>query len=340
MQPANGSGGNKFVMPAAIIVIILLIAVAAGIYFTRGSSTTTTVTQTVSNGGSNSSTASGSNTVIPIVAAENFWGSLVSQLAGIHGNVTSVVSDPNTDPHQYQSNPADAILIANAKLVIVNGMNYDTWAQLLINASNTPGQSVINLQHLVGITNDQLETINPHLWYSPYYVNDSVHAFYKALVSIDPADTAYFHANYATLNSSLYTSYMAREAQIKAQYAGTPVAATESIFLFMANATGLNVISPPAFMTAVAEGNDPTPADIVTFQQQLMGGNTTVHVLAYNEQTVTPVTQQLKALAAQYEIPTFGVTETVQPPNTPFQTWMGAEVIDLQNALNAVQLGQ
>ena len=146
----TAKGGNKLLMPAAIVVIIILVAVAAGIYLSKGSSSTTTVTQTVSNGGS-SSVTTGSNTVIPIVAAENFWGNLVSQLAGVHGNVTSIVSDPNTDPHEYQSNPADAIAIANAKLVIINGMDYDTWAQLLINASNTPGQTVINVQHVVGI---------------------------------------------------------------------------------------------------------------------------------------------------------------------------------------------
>ena len=325
-----GKPGNNLVLPAAIVGVLLVVGIIAGVYLSRPSSSSS----------SNTSSNTGSNTVIRIVAAENFWGSLVSQLAGTHGNVTSVVTDPNTDPHDYQSSVADAELIANAKLVIVNGMNYDNWAELLINASNTPGQTVINLQHLLGITTDQLETINPHLWYSPYYVNDSVHAFYNALTTIDPADTAYFRANYATLNSSLYTDYMHREAEIKAQYSGTTVAATESIFLFMANATGLNVISPPAFMKAVAEGNDPAPADIATFQQQLMQGNTTVHVLAYNEQTVTPVTQQLKALAAQYEIPTFGVTETVQPPDATFQFWMGGQVIDLQNALNAVALGQ
>ncbi len=331
IMSAPKSNGNKYAI-AGVIGVVLVVAIIAGVYLsTRSSSNSSTTSSTG---------AGGSNTVVKIVAAENFWGSLISQLAGIHGNVTSVVSDPNTDPHQYQSNPSNAKAIANAQLVIVNGMNYDNWAQLLINASNTPGQTVINLQHLVGITNDQLETINPHLWYSPYYVNDSVHAFYNALVKIDPSDTAYFHSNYATLNSSLYTSYMHREAQIKAQYSGTPVASTESIFIFMANATGLNVVSPPAFMKAVAEGNDPAPADIVTFQQLLMGGNSTVHVLVYNQQTVTPVTQQLKALAAANEIPTIGVTETVQPPDTPFQTWMGAEVIDLQNALNAAALGQ
>jgi len=352
-------GGNKYLVPALVVVILLAVAAGAGLYITKGSTSTSTVTVTTGGGSTGSSSGTGSGTVVNIVAAENFWGSLVSQLAGVHGSVTSIVSDPNTDPHEYQSNPANAQAIADAKLVIINGMNYDTWAQLIINASNTPGQTVINVQHVVGIPspdqqqtlNGQTTTVNPHLWYSPFYVNDSVHAFYNALVNIDPSDKSYFTSNYASLNYSLYHDYMQAEQQIKAQWGGIPygdgtakngtnVAATESIFLFMANATGLNVITPQPFLKAIAEGDDPSPADVATFQTQLEGGNATVACMVYNVQTVTPVTQQLKAEAAQYEIPITSVSETIQPPNLPFQNWMQAEVAGLQNCLNSNALGQ
>jgi zinc/manganese transport system substrate-binding protein len=274
--------------------------------------------------------------VIQIVAAENFWGSLVSQLGGTHANVTSIVSDPNTDPHEYESNPANAIAITNAQLVIVNGAGYDTWALDIISAESTPNQIVLNVQELI----NQSVDANPHFWYSPYYVNDTVAAMYKDLVKIDPTDTAYFHQRYASLNSSLWESYMSLEAQIKHAYSGAPVASTESIFVYMANATGLDVVSPVAFMQAVAEGNDPPAQSIVQFEQLLDGGNSSVRVLVYNEQTVTPLTQTIKALAAQNQIPTIGVTETIQPPTVTFQVWMQAELINLQNALNAQALGQ
>ena len=357
MSGSTGKSSNRLILPAVIIAILLVVAIGAGLYLNKGSSSTSTVTVTA--GGSNTSTGGGSGTVIQIVAAENFWGSLVSQLAGVHGNVTSIVSDPNTDPHEYQSNPANAKAIADAKLVIINGMNYDTWAQLIINASNTPGQTVINVQQVVGIKSPDTEqtingvtsVVNPHLWYSPFYVNDSIHAFYNALVKIDPTDTSYFNSNYASLNSSLYHDYMQAEEQIKAQWGGTPygdgtakngtnVAATESIFIFMANATGLNVITPQSFLRAVAEGDDPSPADVATFQNDLAQGNSTVSCLIYNVQTVTPITQQLKAEAAQYEIPTTQVSETIQPPNLSFQSWMQGEVANLANCLNAAALGQ
>ncbi len=150
----------------------------------------------------------------------------------------------------------------------------------------------------------------------------------------------YYKTNYLALNASLYTSYMARVQEIKQEYPNAPVASTESIFAYMANATGLNLISPPGFMEAVAEGNDPSAQDVAAFQNLMNDGNSTVRVLVYNEQTVTPLTQSIKALAAQNQIPTIGVTETIQPPDVPFQIWMGAELISLQDALNAQALGQ
>lgn len=270
---------------------------------------------------------------IPVVAAENFWGSLVSQVGGNRVNVTSIVTDPNADPHEYESNAANARAIADACLVIVNGAGYDTWALSLIAASSSPHQTVLNVQQLLGQPVDS----NPHFWYSPYYVNDSVRAMYKDLVSIDPAGSSYYRQQYASLNSSLAV-YNARIHEIADQFAGRKVAATEDIFVYLANATKLDLISPPAFMQAVAEGNDPPAASVVTFQQQLQ--NKTATLLVYNQQTVTPLTENMKVLAAQNGIPIVGVTETIQPPDVQFQVWMNAELIAMQNGLDAASLGQ
>jgi zinc/manganese transport system substrate-binding protein len=168
-------------------------------------------------------------------------------------------------------------------------------------------------------------------------VNDTVKAMYADLVSIDPAGASYYQQQYATLRASLGT-YNERISEIRNQFAGTKVASTESIFAYLANATGLDLISPSAFMEAVAEGNDPPAQSIVQFQQQITSGNVTM--LVYNEQTVTPLTQSIKALAAQHNVPIVGVTETIQPSDVQFQVWMNAELIAIQNALNANALGQ
>ena len=335
---------NRYLVPAIAVIVIIVVGAAAGLYLeTRApasSSTTTTST-------------SGTSQVIQVVAAENFWGSLVSQLGGVHVNVTSIVSDPNTDPHEYESNPANAIAITNAKFIIVNGAGYDTWALDILAAENTPNQVVLNVQELI----NQSVDANPHFWYSPYYVNDTVAAMYKDLVKIDPTDTSYYppavryseRLALAVLHEpgGVHQAELRRRHDISAgrfdgQLHGkcTPVASTESIFVYMANATGLLVVSPRAFMVAVAEGNDPPAASVAQYETLLQGGNASVRVLVYNEQTVTPLTQTIKAEAAQYQIPVIGVTETIQPVNFTFQAWMQSEVGNLLNALNAAELGQ
>jgi zinc/manganese transport system substrate-binding protein len=314
---------SRYLAPAAGVFVLLVVGVAAGLYLTRGP------------GSSSSSTSGGSGKLIQVVAGENFWGSLVSQLGGTHVHVVSIVSDPNADPHQYESSSANAQAVSNASLVIVNGAGYDDWLQRLLSASNNPAQTVLNVQKLIG----QPVATNPHFWYSPYYVNDTVNAMYKDLVLIDSSNAGYYKQQYATLNVSLAV-YNARIHKIAQQFSGAPVAATEDIFVYLANATKLNLVSPPEFMQAVAEGNDPPAQSVAQFQQLLQGGNSSVHVLVYNQQTITPLTQHIKSLAAQNQIPTVGVTETVQPPDVPFQDWMNAQLIALQNALNAQALGK
>ncbi|MGI0086827.1 MAG: metal ABC transporter solute-binding protein, Zn/Mn family [Nitrosotalea sp.] len=310
---------------AAAIIIAIVALSSANIF---GNNISIPAIQTNTAG-----TASSTGSKIQIVAGENFWGSLVSQLGGTHVQVLSIVTDPNADPHEYASNTVDALAITNANYVIVNGAGYDDWAIKIIGASNNPNQKVLNVADLLG----KKAGDNPHFWYNPSYVNQTVARMYLDLVSIDSTNAAYYKQQYVDLNASL-GQYNGRIDEIRQQFAGTKVAATEDIFMYLANATNLDVLSPPEFMQAVAEGNDPPAQSIVQFQHVLQDGNVTV--LVYNQQTVTPLTESIKALAAQKGIPIVGVTETIQPSDVSFQDWMNAELISLQNALNAKALGQ
>jgi zinc/manganese transport system substrate-binding protein len=302
---------TTYVIIATVLVAIIVVGAFAGFYLSK---------QTTSNPNSDST--------IQVVAAENFWGSLVSQLGGTHTYVLSIVSDPNADPHEYESNSADARAIANASLVIVNGAGYDDWALALIAAGSTPHQVVLNVQELI----NQSVGVNPHFWYSPTYVNETVNAMYQDLVSIDPTNAAYYKQRYDVLSTSLGT-YNVRIGEIKQQFGGVKVASTESIFEYLANATGLDLVSPPAFMQAVSEGNDPPAQSIVQFQ--LLIQNRTVAMLVYNNQTVTPLTQSIETLASDKGIPIVGITETIPSHGLTFQDWMNSQLIALQNALNA-----
>jgi zinc/manganese transport system substrate-binding protein len=270
---------------------------------------------------------------LQIVAAENFWGSLITQLAGDQADVYVIVKDPNADPHEFESTTADAIAVADANYVVVNGAGYDDWAIKLVTANTNPTQKVLNIANLVGAKTGS----NPHFWYNPPYVAQAIHQMYLDLVALNQSETTYFTEQYANLNASL-AGYNQLISQIKQHYGGTEVAATESIFVYLANATGLNLVSPAAFMEAVSEGNDPPAQSIVQFQQQLQSGN--VKVLVFNSQTVTPITDEMESIASQNNVTLVSITETVIPPTASFQDWMSQELITLQNALAAQTSGK
>ena len=270
---------------------------------------------------------------IAVVAAENFWGDIAAQLGGDKVSVSSLVSDPNADPHDYQSTTATARAVATAQYIIVTGAGYDSWVSTLISANDNPPEKVLTVSALVG----KKDGDNPHFWYSPQYVEEVADRITEDLSSIDKADSAYFARQRAGFASELLP-YHNLIASIRHKFAGTRIAATESVFAYMADALNLTVVSPSEFMKAVSEGNDP-PADSVSqFQQQLETKQATV--LVYNTQTATDVTHNLEQIAAVRGIPSVGITETIQPPGTRFQSWMTGQLSNLQHALEAGAQGR
>jgi zinc/manganese transport system substrate-binding protein len=263
-----------------------------------------------------------------IVAAENFWGSIVAQLAGRAGRVTSIINNPNLDPHSYESNSSDARAFATADYVVLNGAGYDAWGTRLISGNPNPRRRVLTVATLLG----KKEGDNPHFWYSPDYVSAVMDRMEADLKSLDPADSSYFDARRQVVNQA-FGPYFSTLDEIRSRFAGTPVASTESLFVYLANYLGLTVVSPVDFMNAVAEGNDPPAPSVRQFQAQITARQ--ARVLVYNKQTATDVTSNLKKLATAAGVPVVGVTETIQPPGASFEHWFEAELISLENALSA-----
>jgi zinc/manganese transport system substrate-binding protein len=280
-----------------------------------------------------SAAASGGHAVIDVVAAENTWGSLASQLGGNRVDVVSIVSDPNADPHEYESNPNDARDFAEARFVIVNGAGYDDWAVQLIGAEAVPGRKELDVARLL----DEGSTANPHFWYGPGYVDRVINKITADYEAIDPADRRYFAQRHAAVETA-FQPERAALAYLRKHFSGTSVAATESIFAYLAQYVHLDLVTPSSFMEAVAEGNDPPAQSVATFYRQIAAK--AFRVLVYNVQTVTPLTTSLKAAAAQADIPVIGVSETIQPPIDTFEQWMTGQLSALANGLNAQALGQ
>jgi zinc/manganese transport system substrate-binding protein len=274
-----------------------------------------------------SSTTAATGTGTPVVASINAWGSILAQLGGSHVRSTSIITNPNTDPHSYEPSPADGRVVATSRLVIVNGVGYDSWADKLLGANPDASRVVINVGNLVGVGPGG----NPHRWYAPADVEKVADTITANLKTLDPTNAAYFDAQRQVFENQGLARYHSLIADIKAAYAGTAVGASESIFAPLADALGLNLVTPPSFLKAISEGTDPSPADKATIDNQI--ASRAIKVYVYNSQNSTPdVAAQVKAAKAR-GIPVAAVTETLSPPKATFEEWQAAQLQTLEDAL-------
>jgi zinc/manganese transport system substrate-binding protein len=280
-------------------------------------------------GGSAGSATPSSSTAINVVAAENFYGDMVKQLGGSHVSVTSILSDPNIDPHQYESNAQTAIQVSKAQLVIENSGGYDGWMDKILSGSPNSNRIVLKGFDVAQVKLPE----NVHVWYSIDNAATIAQAITDDLKKLDPADAATFDSNLQTFKQSLQPIQQ-KIVAIKSKYAGTPVGLTETIYLYQAAPLGLNVLTPFEFQKAMAEGNEPPADTVVTAENQI--NHHLIKVLIYNEQTVTPSTTKLENDARAQNIPIVPVTETM-PPGKTYQTWMLDQLNTLEQDLQSTR---
>jgi zinc/manganese transport system substrate-binding protein len=265
---------------------------------------------------------------LDVVAAENTWGSIAAQLGGDRASVTSLIVNPNTDPHSYEPTAQDARTLAGAQLAIVNGLGYDSWAGKLLQAGALDRQNVLNVGATLGLHDGD----NPHQWYSPVSVRRVIAAIAAAYDRLDPRDASYFAQRRRTFERYGLARYDALRREIRARYAGVPVGYSESIFQPLGDDLRLRLLTPESFAKAVAEGGDVTAADKQAVDTQ--ASRRQIAVWVFNSQNVTPDVQRVTALARARGIPVATVTETLSPAGDSFQQWQVAQLEGLARALH------
>jgi zinc/manganese transport system substrate-binding protein len=273
--------------------------------------------------------ATSSDGKIQIVAAENFYGDMAQQIGGDHVEVSSILSDPNVDPHSYESNVNQVKAIARAKIVIANGGGYDDWMDNLLESTGTTDRTVIKGFDIATIK----LLANEHVWYNPENAKTIAAEIAKTLKTIDAAHAADYTKNLQTFDAAV-GKVEQKIAEIKARYAHTPVGLTETIFLYQTSLMDLNVLTPFAFQKALAEGNDPPANSVITTANQV--NQHQIKVLIYNQQTQSAVTNTLQSDARQQSIPVIPVTETM-PVDKTYQSWMLAQLDALEQALSTTK---
>jgi len=276
-------------------------------------------------------TAFAADAKIPVVAAENFYGDVVRQLGGDRVDVTSILSNPDQDPHLLEASPKTARALQNASLVVYNGADYDPWMAKLLAASNNAKRTVIVAADLTGKKSGD----NPHLWYAPSTMPAVARAVNAALVAADPSHKPAYDANLAKFLDSL-KPIDARVAGLRTRYAHVPVTATEPVFGYMSDAIGLEMRNQ-RFQLAAMNDTEASASDIAAFERDLREKR--VRVLIYNSQATEALTKRMLKLAQQSNVPTVSVTET-QPGGKTFQQWMLSQLDELGKALAAGDAGK
>jgi zinc/manganese transport system substrate-binding protein len=278
--------------------------------------------------GSSATAGTGAGTGrLRVVAAENFWGSIASQLGGSRVAVSSIIVNPDTDPHSYEPTAADARTMAGAQLAIVNGIGYDNWAPKLLAASPGEGRVVLNVGEALGLKDGD----NPHQWYSPASVRRIVGEIVADYERLDPAGAGYYAARERAFETKSLARYDELRAQIRARYAGTPVGYSESIFRPLGEDLGLRLMTPYSFAKAIAEGGEVSAQDKRAVDEQAEARK--VKVWVFNSQNVTPDVQRVNEIARAHGIPIATVTETLAPASDTFEQWQVAQLEGLERAL-------
>ncbi len=259
-----------------------------------------------------------------MVAAENFYGDVARQIGGADVAVTSIMSNPDQDPHLFEASPSTARDLAGAKIVIASGADYDPWMEKLLSASSAPGRKEIVVANLV----HRQAGDNPHIWYDPMTMAALASRLTADLVAIDPAHKADYLKRDAAFLVSL-KPLDARIAEMKRKFAGAPVTASEPVFGYMAQALGLKMHNEK-FQLAVMNNTEPSVSDVAAFENDLEQHK--VRVMLYNAQASEPAVQRLVKLAEAKNIPVVGVTET-EPAGKTYQEWMLSQLGALDKAL-------
>jgi zinc/manganese transport system substrate-binding protein len=261
---------------------------------------------------------------IKIVAAENFYGDVAEQIGGTNVAVTSILTNPDQDPHEFEASASTARAIADARLVVYSGADYDPWALKLLSASKSPSREIIEVAKLVHKKSGD----NPHVWYEPNTMSVFAKAVAAVLSRIDPEHQADYSDHLASFEQSM-KPLADRVVALRKAYAGAAVTATEPVFGYMADALGLKMRNG-RFQLAVMNDTEPSATAIAAFEKDLR--TRAVKALFYNSQTSEALTERMRKIAEEAGVPVIGVTET-EPQGQNYQTWMLSQLDALDRAL-------
>jgi zinc/manganese transport system substrate-binding protein len=265
--------------------------------------------------------------VIRAVGAENEYANVLEQVGGKYVEVSSILNNPNTDPHTFEASTSVAEEVSGAELIVQNGVGYDTFMSKIESASPNASRKVIVAQQVLDLPDT---TPNPHFWYDPKTMPAVATVIANDLSAIQPSHKAYFEAKLTAFVASL-RPWQAAIASFKAAHPDTKVAVTEPVADYLLEAMGMDILTPFTFQADIMNGVDPSP-EAITEQQGFFTSHE-AKVFCYNQQVVDSLTTSIRQTAESSGVPVVGVYETMPTPGYDYQSWMLAEVKAIEAAV-------
>jgi zinc/manganese transport system substrate-binding protein len=198
-----------------------------------------------------------------VVASFSILGDLVQNVGGDRVSVTTLVG-PDGDVHVYAPAPTDARKIADAKLLVINGLGLEGWLPRLLQASGSKAPILIATTGIVPLQVG--DVADPHAWQSVANTEIYVANIRDALVAADPADAAVFRANAQAYSAKLDAlDREAREAVARIPPGRRKVISTHAAFAYFAAAYGIEFVAP----LGVSTESEPSARDIAAIITQI-----------------------------------------------------------------------
>ena len=283
-----------------------------------------------------------SSTGLSVVASTNVYGSIAEAIGGDLVTVTSIITSAAQDPHSFEASAQDQLALSKADLVIENGGGYDPFIDTLLEAASSKAP-VVNAAEESGLLegdeghdesdhadasadaeadghegHDHIEGFNEHVWYSFHGVGHVAEAIAEQLSDLDADNAATYEKNLDAFTAQIEKLEAAAEA-LKPATNGLGVAITEPVPLYLLQEAGFTNKTPEAFSEAIEEGTDVAPAVLASTLDLFDSG--AVALLAYNSQTASPETEQVRAAAEANDVPVVEFTETM-PDGADYVSWM------------------
>ena len=268
-----------------------------------------TLVSLITVGCSNKQNSTSQSDKISIVTTTNVYSDIAKNIVGKYGTATAIIDKSSVDPHDFDPTTADAKKVAQANIIVANGLGYDSWMNKL--AKSVDKKPVLVGEDLMGLKSGN----NPHIWYNLDMPTKYVDYLVKRLSKLDKKHAAYFKEN-----GEKYLAKIDKIKQLAQANKGDQktVFVSEPVFDYALQEAGYK-IGDKKFEEAIENGTDPSPKTINEMNNAIKQKK--IAFFVNNTQASSSTVKSFVKLAKKNNVPVLNVRETI-PNNTTYLAWM------------------